>query len=274
MNAAIDAAFDAISAVHNLMSFHESESDVGRLNRLAWAQPVHVHAWTWQVLDMAADLHRRSAGAFDVTVASVLQDLGLLPRHHAERPSTATHKVTAADIELLPGRRVRFKHRETRIDLGGIAKGFAVDCAMRVLHRHGMRRALINAGGDIAAFGPDPCGIDVRHPRDPSRAMCRISLRDTALASSGSYFDPFVSSEPVGSAVIDPRSRHVVQTVAGATVRAHSCMLADALTKVVMVAGRGAGQLLDDYGADAIIVYADGGMETTCGLQTAVRLAA
>jgi FAD:protein FMN transferase len=81
MDAAVDAAFDAVATVHGLMSFHDDGSDVSRLNREAFAGPVTVHPWTFEVLAAALDLHRRSAGVFDVAVAPVLQELGLLPRH-------------------------------------------------------------------------------------------------------------------------------------------------------------------------------------------------
>lgn len=268
MNAGIDAAFAATAVVHGLMSFHESGSDVGRLNRLAGARPVRVHAWTWQVLKIAAELHRRSAGLFDVTVASVLQDLKLLPGDPHGQGSGVTNN--AAGIDLLPDRYVRFRHLDMRIDLGGIAKGFAVDRALDVLCRHGMDTGLINAGGDISVFGSDPRMIDLRNPRDPRHVICRIPLKDAGLASSGAYFDLFDATEPGGTAIIDPRTRQVVQRFPGATVRAHSCMIADALTKIVMIAGRDAAPLLAHYGADAIMVLPDGALEMTCGFENAL----
>ena len=79
MNAAIDAAFEAVASVHRLMSFHDPDSDVGRLNREARVRPVRVHAWTFRVLEAAVELHRRSNGIFDISVAAALQAMGLLP---------------------------------------------------------------------------------------------------------------------------------------------------------------------------------------------------
>src|SRR5690348_1464760 len=78
---AIDAAFDAVSTVHRLMSFHEEGSDVSRLNREAFERPIKVHPWTFDVLKMSVELHRRSGGLFNVAVAPILQARGLLPRH-------------------------------------------------------------------------------------------------------------------------------------------------------------------------------------------------
>ena len=79
IDAAIDAAFETIEIVHRLMSFHEAESDVSRLNRDAATHPVRVHRWTYEVLAAALALQRCSDGLFDVTVAPILHRLGVLP---------------------------------------------------------------------------------------------------------------------------------------------------------------------------------------------------
>jgi FAD:protein FMN transferase len=274
MHAAVEAAFEAVGEVHRLMSFHDERSEVARLNREAFVRTVAVHPWTFQVLEAAVDLHQRSAGVFDIASAPVLQDMGLLPRLRDDRPSTSGNRATTEAIELLPGRRVRFKQPDTRIDLGGIAKGFAVDRATEVLRDRGMPAALVNAGGDLAVFGPSPHTVYIRDPRDPGCLMCRVGLSNEALASSGRCFDPFRSSEAIGSAVIDPSSWKPARTALGATVCAPSCMLADALTKVVMVAGPSAAHLLEHYRAGALVVSADGNVQMTRDLQSAVCLAA
>jgi thiamine biosynthesis lipoprotein len=274
MNRAVAAAFAAVAKVHNLMSFHEAGSDVSRLNAHAWTTPVCVHPWTFQVLQMAAALHVRSAGVFDVAVAPVLQDMGLLPRPSGGGLSASGNLATAQAIELLPGRRIRFQHPDMRIDLGGIAKGFAVDRAIDVLRVHGIPSALVNAGGDLAAFGPSPHNIDIRDPRDPGRLLYRVDVSNGALASSAGRFDPVVSLRPIGPATVEPRSRRPPRAVLAATVRAPSCMLADALTKVVMVAGPSATALLEYYRAGALAVSADGSVRMTRDFESVVSLAA
>src|SRR6202043_1067115 len=161
-------------------------------------------------------------------------------------------------IELLADNRIRFTHPSVKIDLGGIAKGFAVDRAIDELRGHGVRSAIVNAGGDLAAFGPQPRTIQVRDPRSPDRLICQVDVRDQALASTGRRFDPFRSAAPADSAVIEPKTRTQAHAVHGATVRASSCMIADALTKVVMLAGAEAAAPLSHYRASAIFVSADG----------------
>jgi thiamine biosynthesis lipoprotein len=126
-----------------------------------------------------------------------------------------------------------------RVDLSGIAKGFAVDRAVEALRAAGVGQGIVNAGGDLAVFGEDARQVAVRDPIDRSRIAATATLRDEALASSGR--------------AIDPRTRRLVEAIAGASVRAPSCMIADALTKVVGVLGEAAIPVLRHYGASAVL---------------------
>ena len=193
--AAIDAAFDAISLVHRLMSFHDPESDVSRLNREAGVRPTRVHAWTFQVLEAAIEMHRRSSGVFDVAVAPALQAMGLLPSPNGD-PTILPEPFFADAIELGPEQTIRFRSPRVTIDLGGIAKGFAVDRAVDVLRGDGLSSGLVNAGGDLRAFGQERHTVHVRDPRDPCRSICHIEVADEALASTARRFDLVGGGEP------------------------------------------------------------------------------
>jgi thiamine biosynthesis lipoprotein len=262
LDVAIDTAFEAVASVHRLMSFHEDSSDVSRLNREACLRPIKVHAWTFQVLQAAVEMHRRSNGIFDITVAPTLQSMGLLPWLDGD-PAIATETRRLDAIELLPEKIVRFRHPGVRIDLGGIAKGFAVDCALEVLRRCDIPSGMVNAGGDLAGFGPQPHTIHIRNPRDPSRLMCRVEVADEALASTARRFDLFQSAETTGSAIIDPATGKPTEMIDGATVCARSCMIADALTKIVMICGTEATELLEHYDASALLISRDGDVRVT-----------
>ena len=274
VDAAIEVAFDAVAKVHRLMSFHELTSDVSRLNREASKHAVTVDAWTYDVLETALDMHLRSKGLVDVTVAPVLQNLGLLPFHGKKRTSPTAVMHAHEAIELLSDCRVRFLDAGITIDLGGIAKGFAVDRALAALRAHGVSSGLVNAGGDLAGFGPTAHAVHIRDPHDPFRLLCRVDVRDEAVASSGTRFDLFGSHDIAKSAIVDPRDRAAVCAIKGATVRASSCMLADALTKVVMIAGESAITVLDQYGASALLILPNGDLQLTSNWQRAVSLAA
>jgi FAD:protein FMN transferase len=274
LDAAIEAAFEAVAQTHRLMSFHEPDSDVSRLNSRAAVEPVVVHDWTYQVLEAAVDLHRRSAGVFDVAVAPTLQAMGLLPRRDGDVVVVSRGSRPDDAIKLLPGRTVRFRSGDVRIDLGGIAKGFAVDRARDALRRFDLTSGMVNAGGDLTVFGHEPHTIHIRDPRDPRRLICSIALADEALASTARRFDPFQSAETADTAVIDPATCRPADAIAGATVRASSCVIADALTKLVMIAGTGASGLLEHYGAGALFVSSDGDVQITPNLHHAVNRAA
>jgi thiamine biosynthesis lipoprotein len=273
MNAAIDAAFEVVASVHRLMSFHEPDSDVSRLNREAWIRPVSVHAWTFEVLQAAVKMHRRSNGMFDISVAPALQAMGLLPQMYDDVPIDSKTRSFDA-IELLEGQRVRFRQANVRIDLGGIAKGFAVDRALEVLRGFGAASGLVNAGGGLAAFGGEPQTVHIRHPRDPRRLICSVEVADEALASTARRFDPFQSADTASSAIIDPGSHRPADAVDGVTVRAPSCIIADALTKIVMIAGTDAAELLEHYNASALLISTDGDVQITPDWHHAVYLAA
>jgi thiamine biosynthesis lipoprotein len=274
MAAAVEAAFAAIGTIHRLMSFHDEESDVSRLNQGAFEAATSVHRWTYQVLEAALDIHGRSNGLFDVRIAPALQKLDLLPSHAGDLDRDGPLVSGQGRIELLVGERVRFHDRATRIDLGGIAKGFAVDRAIDVLRDLGMPSGLVNAGGDLAVFGPSGLMVTVRDPGQPSRVLCQIELRDAAIASSGPQFNPWQSLDAGGPAVINPASGEPVSAVIGATVRAPSCLLADALTKVVMTGGQSSAPLLRQFAASALFVAADGEVHITAEWRDAAVLAA
>ena len=290
MEAAVEAAFSAVATVHRLMSFHEAGSDVSRLNREAASAAVRVHDWTYQVLEAACDLHGRSAGVFDISVVPALQRLGLLPgvpgfaaaspglRGEGLAASREREKETlgaAPDaIQLLPENQVRFADPGLKIDLGGIAKGFAVDRAVEALRHHGVKEGLVNAGGDLRAFGPRSHVVDIRDPRRPDRALCRVALCNAALASSAGRFDPLRSRNPLSSGVIDPATAMPAGSISGATVCAPICTIADGLTKVVMNSGEAAAPILEQFGADALFVSAHGDVHLTADWKNEVHLAA
>ena len=178
----IEAGFLAIAKVQQLMSFHDRESELSRVNRLAFHKPVLVHPWTWRVLKSAREFSRKSDGIFDVTMARQLVKWNYLPRFDS-RIGTGSWR----DVVFEKNRRVRFR-RPLTIDLGGIAKGFAVDRAVEALKREGLTAGLVNAGGDLRAFGSGSQLVHVRYPAHPMRVAGALRLRERALATSGIYF--------------------------------------------------------------------------------------
>lgn len=230
-HAAIDAAFDAVALIHGLMSFQSPDSDVSRLNREACHQPLPVHAHTYRVLESAQQLAADSGGVFDISVASKLCAWGLLPEiSDAPRISeTANWR----DIELLDGQRVRF-HQPLYIDLSGIAKGYAVDCAIAALQAFGITAACVNAGGDLRVIGADRERIVLRSSRSDETYAPVLELDNAAVASSCGYPQRQLhQGRWLGPHVRGDR-REPVDTEISASVIAARCMIADALTKLVL----------------------------------------
>jgi thiamine biosynthesis lipoprotein len=255
----IDAAFAAIADVHRLMSFHETHSDVTRLNQRAAQEPVAVDARTFFVLSLALDIARATAGLFDICVADTLVAWGRLPRPpHAP---AADPGASWRDIELLEGQRVRF-HRPLWVDLGGIAKGYAVDCAIRQVEGDDASRWTVNAGGDLRVAGEGLEHIVLRTDAGGDASTPVIALENGSLASSsGRGRDRRIGRARAGPH-IDGRDRRAVGARLFVSVLAKDCAIADALTKVVLAAPRQAGALLEHFGATAFLQGARGGWST------------
>lgn len=254
---ALEEAFAAVAEVQRRMSWHDPASVLSQINREAARHTVEVDEWTFEVLAAAAEMHRVSGGVFDVTVAPHLEALGFLPPTGA--PASA---ATFADVELRPDRTVRLHRPGVRLDLGGIAKGFAVDQAIAALRRGGVPRGLVNAGGDLRAFGDAPFPVAIRHPDDPRATLTTVPLQNAALATSAHYFaDRLVPGSALGP-IINPRTGAQARHIRSATVRAATAMRADALTKVVMLTGEAALPVLTHFRADAIFIAT--GAEARC----------
>ena len=253
LHAAIDAAFDRIELVHRLMSYHEADSEISRLNRGTARRAQRVDRHTYDVLSAAVYFARLSAGAFDPCVADSLEEWSYLPA----AGGSASHPASWQDIELLGGQRVRFK-RPMRLDLGGIAKGYAVDLAIETLQSTHATEIVVNAGGDMRVAGDRTHHVYLRHPQTPTVGVNPLHLRNGALATSAPYFSRRVAGRRQVSALLDPRTREPYLANNSVSVRARSCMAADALTKIVLFAPAGvAERALDECGAEAFVLQGE-----------------
>lgn len=247
-DAAIDAAFAAIAEVHRLMGFHDPGSDISRLNRTAPGNYVELHPWTVDVLAFALALAGESGHAFDCTIGRHLVRDGHLPTP-ATNAAPPTPAVDDRPALVLDGLRA-CRTRDVLVDLGGIAKGYAVDRAIDVLAGFDLDRALVNAGGDLRHAGTMPATVHLRHPADPGRVAATLSLCNMALASS--VAGGLRPDSPLPAAIIDPQRNRPLPKGRGASVVAPACMLADALTKVVLVSGNRDHPLLARYAAATV----------------------
>lgn len=257
---AVAAAFDEIARIQGLMSFREIDSDVGRLNRAAAQSPVQVSPDTFAVLEMAASIHAASGGAFDIAVAPQLVARGRLPNLFGS-PLPARAGSTR-DIQLSSERMVRFA-RPLAIDLGGIAKGYAVDRAIaRLAGFPAVASTLVNAGGDIRVAGDGDVLIHVRHPLHAGRLLPPILLASGALASSAADGTCPQDAARGPHVLLHPDA---IPRFAAASVCAPTCMVADALTKVVLAGMPDSGGILQRFSASALAVDWDGTLLRSAG---------
>lgn len=248
LSAALSQAFARIEQVHRLMSVFDATSDVGRINRMRPGDTLAVHPWTHEVLALAKEIHVASGGLFDCGVAARLASWGLLPPAAAEVPASSL-----ASLILTPDGGVRCD-APVQIDLGGIAKGYAVDQAVAALREAGVAGGVVNAGGDLRVFGDAEEDIWLRDPADPAHLRHAGTLRDGACATSATYYSRRkVEGEEV-SALVDPRTGAALRTRSSYTVVAPSCAVADALTKVLALAGEPGHPCLAAYGAESVVL--------------------
>ena len=244
--AAIDLAFAAVAHVQATMSFHDETSDLGRLRHAPVGSSVAVDGETVEVLRLAARLHERSRGLFNVTVAKGLVSDGFLPRPNGYDLRRCSG--TAADIEIIDDTHIRCR-RALLIDLGGIAKGYAVDRAVAALKAAGVMSALVNAGGDLRVLGNAPHPIHLREADGSIGSM--VMVADGALASSSNLRD---YRRVRGRWSVPHRGYEgaALPSKQAVTVLAPSCAIADAMTKVVLADRMLADAMLAELGGAVI----------------------
>lgn len=254
------AAFAAVAHVHRTMSAHDPASDLAHIARDAHRRPVVVDAQTFAVLELALMLHRESGGAFDVGIAPMLARSGALPE------SAGGHRARGEGmgaLRLEAGHTVRATG-PAALDLGGIAKGYAVDRAVDALRASGARAGLVNAGGDLRVFGADTwVPVRIRHPAAPPLTLQFFDIRDAAVATSADYF------RGATGGLVNPRDRRMRRFPGSVTVVAPTCALADALTKIVALRPAESAALLARHGAAAFKIDDSGTtIATTCSAST------
>jgi FAD:protein FMN transferase len=248
LDAGVAAAFAAIARVHHALSGHDPASELSRVNRHAANVPQPISDDLRTVLVCALDLAARSNDSFDPTVGGHVTTLGFLPRHAA-----ANRDVSWRDVELTP--RDVFFRQPLVLDFGGIAKGYAVDCAVNALRAHGITSGRVNAGGDLRVFGSGSEPIHVRTGGPQGIVVPLAEIGDGAVATSAYGGSRRRTAERRwATPLIDPRAGLPVMSTRTVSVIAGTCMLADALTKVVALRGRAAASVLRDYGASAMVL--------------------
>ena len=247
-DAAGAAAFQRIQQLNDSLSDYDPDSELSKLSRSSGSgQDVRVSDDLWRVLRRAQELAERSGGAFDVTVGPCVSLWRKARREKkmpdAARLAEARRAVGYSHVRLNPQKQTaQLLVPDMRLDLGGIAKGYAVDEALKVLRRLGIQRALVAGGGDMAVGAPPPGAKGWRielAPLDATNAPPArfVLLSHAALATSGDLFQRLEIDGQRYSHIVDPRTGIGLTDHSLVTVIAPDCITADSLTKVVSVLG-------------------------------------
>jgi thiamine biosynthesis lipoprotein len=246
---AIQSAFDQIKKVEQLMSFHDAHSELSIINAQVHCKSIRVHPWTARILRIAQDLYTHTGGLFNCGIGHRMIAAGLLPKHI----DFASHGIGGIeDLYFIDHDRI-CALRPLCLDLGGIAKGFAVDEAVKTLIKEGVSSGIVNAGGDLRVFGNKPQTIYIRNPQLPRHLIELGALSNGAIATSALYF---AKRNQHYSHIINPlatRDIDIHEQFSGSySVLAKECVYADALTKVLALSRQGHHTCFARYGAQAI----------------------
>ncbi len=252
---AAGAAFARVTELNQIFSDYEDDSELTLLSRTAGSgQVVPVSDELWRLLSLALSMSRRSRGAVDITVGPVVQVWRRARRQRELPPPEALAEAKArvgwANIHLDPRRRaVRLLVPGMRLDFGSIAKARALDEALRVLKAHGIIRALVTGGGDMAIGDPPPGRAGWRielAPLDaPGAPPARfLALRNCGFATSGDLFQHVELGGRRYSHIVDPRTGQAMTDHSLVTVAARDCVTANCLSTTTCVLGPEEGLVL------------------------------
>ena len=272
--AAISAVMSEMHRIDRTMSPHKPTSELSIVNRLAASRAVAISAEMARLIDRARHFSELSDGAFDITFASVghLYDYRQRVRPSDEQLARAREAIGYRHLVLdTDARTVRFAREGMRIDLGGFAKGHAVDNSVAILRRHGIEHAMVSAGGDSRVIGDRrgrPWTIAIRDPRREAEVVAVLPLEDVSISTSGDYERYFEQGGVRFHHLIDPRTGKSPDGVRSVTILAPDGLTSEGLSKTVFVLGAQRGlaliETLNDV--DAVIVDSSGALHFSSGL--------
>jgi len=246
---AAEIVFKEISRIENLLSKYKPESEVSRLNQLG---KLKASPETFYIIKRSKEFSQASNGAFDVTVAPLMDIWGFTDKKYrvpSEQEIKDALKLTGSDKIILheEDNVIEFKTPGMKIDLGGIAKGFALDCAVKKLKENNIAACLINAGGQVFALGDkfgSPWKVAINSPWAEDFAGY-LELKDQCVATSGDYEQYFIKGGIRYSHILDPKTGSPSDSgVASVTVIAPDGLTADALATAIFVLGEAEGEKL------------------------------
>ena len=268
-----DEIFAEMVRLDVMMSPFRADSEISFINNNASTETIEVSEEIAKVIAHSLYFSKISNGAFDITFASIGYRYDYRKR---VKPSDQLIESSLPSIDyrhiILNNNTLRFDHAGVRIDLGGIAKGYAVDHAIEIAKRCGIGEALISAGGDTRVLGRKrgkPWIIGIQHPRKENELALVLPLSDTAISTSGDYQRFFIRDGQRIHHIINPSTGKSATASWSATVTGPDAMTTDALSTTIFVLGAVKGIALIETlnKIDAIIIDKQGNVHYSSGLQ-------
>lgn len=236
-------AFDEMKRIEKLMSTYIPDSEISRINRAAGKKAISVSPEVEEVIREGIYWSEQSGGAFDITVEPLVQlwdfegEKEIIPGKNTLRKTASL--VNYRNIEI-KDHTVRLKKPGMAINVGGLAKGYAVDRAISIL-RGGVSSGIVNAGGDLFAFGKknkrNSWTIGLQHPRKPQDLLAAFAVNNQAIATSGDYQRYFIKDGVRYHHIFDPKTGRPARLMISATLITTEVLDADALATAVFVMG-------------------------------------
>jgi thiamine biosynthesis lipoprotein len=266
-NACIDAAVSEIQRIEALLTTFNDGSQTNLINRNAGIAPVKVDKEVFNLIDRSFHISELTQGAFDITYGSIDKRLWNFDTTMTALPSRDILKqsvrlINYRNVILDPSACTVFlKEKGMRIGFGGIGKGYAADKAKAVLQKKGVMSGIVNAAGDLTAWGlqanGEPYTIGIASPEDAHHPFSYLKITDLAVATSGNYEKYITVGGKKYSHTIDPKTGYPVTGIKSVTIISTNAEIADAMATPVMVMGVDAGLYMIDQLRDIACIIID-----------------
>ncbi len=272
----IQKVFDEMQRIDKLMSPYKKDSELSLINNLAAKQPLKISSELFDLIQKSINVSTLSNGAFDITFSSVGQFYDYRKRIKPTKAQVEKNlkKINYKSIKLNSSNNtIYFTQQGTRIDLGGIAKGHAVDNAIQLLQENGITQAMVSAGGDTRIIGDKggrPWYVGIRHPRKKGKSAVILPLSQSAISTSGDYERYFIKDNVRHHHIIKPSTGDSARELRSVSILGADSTTVDALSTTVFILGLNKGmKLISELpNTEAIIIDNNGRMHYSTGLAT------
>lgn len=243
----IDAGVSEIQRIEKLLTTFSDDSETNQVNQNAGIRPVKVSAETFNLIERSLRISQITQGAFDITYGSIDKRLWNFDQQMTSLPDKQTAKNMVRLINYRNvildrgGSTVYLKEKGMRIGFGGIGKGYAAERAKQVMKEQGVASGVVNASGDLTAWGLQPNGkpwtVGIANPDAKHEVFSYLSVTDMAVATSGNYEKYVIIGKKKYSHTIDPRTGLPITGIKSVTIITANAEIADAMTTPIMIMG-------------------------------------